>query len=265
MIVSCFECGHRDDSDYMSKIDSPSRKYFYLCDSCMDQEYCYSTPNNTRKNKQAKHGLTYGIEFETSERNEESNILYQYGFIPTGDCSIGGTEWKSPIYGSLSGLRKMFRSIEDVVWVGDDAGTHLNIGTFTSEEMDYIRRFYHSLFIPLCEEMKHRDWETEELFGRFFCDYASEIYLGCYPCGHSNFINVESSNRLEFRICKFISADQYLRCMKMCSEMVKAIRNNFLNHFNKYGEKNKTKFRKHKAKIAAGKMVRIFQKYADKL
>ena len=269
MIVTCKKCGDRDDSFYMNKVNSPSRKYFYVCNYCAGKEENYSTPNNTRRGKQAAHGLTYGIEMETSERNIEDNILYQYDFIPTSDCSIGGTEWKSPIYGSLSGLRKLFRTLEKILVIDEDCGTHLNIGTFSSDEMEYIRRFYHSLFIPLCEVMMY-DYpeDTKRLFGRFFTGYAGKIDKNTDPCAHSNFINVASDNRIEFRLCKFEDADQYLTLMKMHTEFVKAIKNNFLSHFNDdeidNGIKNIRNYRIHKANIAANKMVKIFKKYAAK-
>ncbi len=269
MIVeaNCFNCGRREFVDWMTRINSPSKGYFYLCDDCLDEEDSYHSTNDILKRKPAKHGMTFGFEFETAERNVESNLLYQYDFLPTYDGSIGGTEWKSPIYRSMRGLAKMFRSIENVTSVGDTEGTHLNVGTFSRQEMDYIRRFYHSLFIPLCRSMEEMPHETERLFGRNFTIYAQTIDGDSDPCNHCNFINVESSNRIEFRLCKFKNTKQYMNLIKMHSEFVTTIRNNFLNHFNRNDHSFDTNrnFRFHKAKITANKIVKIFEKYANKI
>jgi hypothetical protein len=45
----------------------------------------------------------------------------------------------------------------------------------------------------------------------------------------------------------------------MCSEWTKIIKTNFLNHFD---DRDSIKYRRHKATIAANKMIRIFDKYA---
>lgn len=262
-LATCKACGYEDDVQNMTRVDSPSRGYFYVCYDCRDREECYRTQNNQLKGVAAKHGLTFGFEFETSLRNNESNLMYEYGFIPTSDGSIYGTEWKSPIYQNLSGLMKMFRTFDDILHIDNDCGTHLNIGTFSPFEMDYIRRFYHSLFVPFCQVLQDYPEDCERVNGRFFNGYADMIHHDIPSDRRYNFINARNTNRIEFRLCKFINSDQYMNCVKMHAEIVKAIKTNFLDHFND-DVQNKTKHRKHKANIAAQKIVRIFKKYAKK-
>lgn len=263
MTATCKYCGMEERSDYMYRVNSPSRGYFYLCDQCIDLEECYSTKNNMIKGVAANHGLTFGFEFETSKRNEESNLLYEYGYIPTSDGSIYGTEWKSPVYRNLRGLMKMFRTFDDILYIGDDCGTHLNIGTFTSFEMDYIRRFYHSLFVPFSECLADYPEDCERVIGRYFNSYADRIDEDSDPLERYNFVNVRNSNRIEFRLCKYTSGSQYMNCIKLHAEIVKCIKKNFLQHFNDNRE-NIREFRSHKAKLTGKKIVRIFKKYAKK-
>ena len=267
--AKCLNCGHEDLTENLYKITSPSKNYFYVCRYCKELENSYYDENPTFSRKAAKHGITWSIELETACRNVESNWLYQYNFLPTSDGSINGTEWKSPIWRTLSGSAQLFRTIEKKCVFNDDCGTHLNIGTYNWQKIDMLKRFYHSLFVPLCEHLKKRPAETEQLFGRYFTYYACEITENTNPTEHRNFINLQHDTHIEFRLCKFITADQYMRCVKLCTEWVKAINNNFIKHFNDHeidsGIQDVKAYRKHKAKVTANKMIRIFNKYAATL
>lgn len=259
----CKACGYEDYTHNMARVDSPSRGYFFVCCDCRDREESYHVRNNYVKGIPAKHGLTFGFEFETSTRNDESNLLYEYGFIPTSDGSIYGTEWKSPIYQNLSGIKKMFRTFDEILHIGEDCGTHLNIGTFDEYEIIYIRRFYHSLFVPFSDYLYDNPYECQRVIGRFFNSYAQKITFSEDATERYNFVNVANSNRIEFRLCKFVNSRQYMDCVKLHKDIVLCIRKNFIDHFNDNVE-NKTKHRKHKAQVTAKKIVKIFKKYANK-
>ena len=262
----CLHCGEEDYARNMTKIDSPSKNYFYICEYCEDHEYSYSRENGKFSHKPAKHGLTYSIELETSERNMESNWLYQYDFLPTSDGSIHGTEWKSPIWENLSGVKQLLRTIEKKCIFDDDCGTHLNIGTYNQDKINMIEEYYHALFIPLSDYLYNHEADTEHIFGRYFVYYARPIITNIDPLNHRNFINIEHDTHLEFRLCKFITADQYMTCIKMCTEFVKTINNNFINHYNDHlidNSLNINSHRLHKANVTANKLIRIFKKYAN--
>lgn len=267
--AKCLNCGNEDLVVNMYKIASPSKNYFYICGYCKDLENSYYDENEVFSRKPASHGMTWSIELETADRNLESNWLYQYNFLPTRDGSIYGTEWKSPIWRSLRGMAQLFRSIEKKCIFDDNCGTHLNIGTYDYQKIDMLRRFYHSLFVPVSEHLRKRPEETEELFGRYFTHYACAITEDSDPNQHENFINLQHDTHIEFRLCKFVTADQYMRCVKLCTEWAKAINNNFIAHFNDHeidsGIQDITAYRKHKAKVTAGKMIKIFDKYAAML
>ena len=267
--AKCLNCGRKHNVENLYKITSPSRNYFYVCEYCLELENGYHDENLTFSRKPASHGITWSIELETADRNIESNWLYQYNFLPTTDGSIGGTEWKSPIWRSLRGMAQLFRTIEKKCIFDGGCGTHLNIGTYNREKIEMLRRFYHSLFVPVCEHLKKYPEETEQLFGRYFTYYACEITENTNPTEHRNFINLQHDTHIEFRLCKFITAEQYMQCIKLCTEWTKTINNNFIAHFNDHeidnGIKDITAYRKHKAKITANKMIRIFDKYAAML
>ena len=161
--------------------------------------------------------------------------------------------------------------------VNHTCGTHFHVSIDSMKDangnktyMGYIRRFYNSLFVPLCEEMKAHPVETERLFGRFFTGYAKEIGWTTTQTMHSDryyFINCMADNNIEFRLNKFTSGKQYQELMKMEVEMVKAIVTNFCEHFmdtewdrNRY--EKRTHYRKHKADVTANKLVKIYRKYA---
>jgi hypothetical protein len=268
--AKCIHCGNEFQTVHMFKVLSPSKNFMYVCNDCNVPDLIlsnrtYYNENSIDSHKQALHGLSWSIELETSECNHDSNWHYQYNFLATHDGSINGIEWKSPIWHNLSGLNQLFRTIEKKCVIGSECGTHLNIGTYNSDKIDMLKRFYHSLFIPLCKRMQSYTNDTIKLFGRDFTYYANTINENSDPDAHTNFINLQHSTHIEFRLCKFKTADQYMNCIKMCTEFVKAINNNFIEHFNDNTIDSSITdikaYRIHKAKITANKLVKIFDKY----
>lgn len=247
----------------------------WLCDehaSRMGDE-SYYRDNSTRRGN-ANHGFTFSIELEmhrpTATMRAELEVV---DFIPTQDCTTD-TEFKSPIYESLKPLPKKLATIEKLINEGHGTvteadGTHFHVGhkdSINATTMDYLRRFYHSLFIPLCEAMKSNSEATVKLFGRNFVHYASPINASTNPTNHANFINLQHDNTIEYRLCKFNNAEQYVNVAKFCKDCTTAIINNFIEHFNdenfdtrRYA--NITEYRRHKASVTAQKLVKLFEKY----
>lgn len=264
--ATCNHCDRVMPVEGMIKIDSPNKNYFYICPRCKDLKYGYNRENNTFTRQANKDNITVSYEFETSSREIESNWLYQYDFIPTHDSTVY-VEWKSPIYKNIRGLAKLFRTIESKLHIGYDCGTHTNVGTFEGDEMSYIIRFYHSLFVGLSDHMRNNEEKAIKLFGRGFNRWACTIDRSSSPTNHSNFINVEHNTHLEFRMAKFVNANQFLHCTKFCIAVVKAVRNNFINNFNKSGltREELKAHRLHKAKITSNKLIALFDKYTENL
>lgn len=269
----------------------------YMCAHCATQNESYHTSNNVIQGTLKKNQVEDGIEFETAFTDEYArNVMFEYGFIPTHDASLrssgtgrrygwdGNTcEYVSGIMQGLNRASKFALSCDKLIADGHmslnaSCGTHFHVSIDSMKDvhgnktyMGYIRRFYNSLFVPLCEEMKAHPEATEALFGRYFTGYAKEINMYTTQKYHEDryyFINCMADTNIEFRLNKFVSGKQYQALMKMEVEMVKAIVANFCEHFmdtewDKRRYEKRTAYRKHKADVTAQKLVKIFRKYAN--
>ena len=227
----------------------------------------YYTENDKRRGTTKKHGFTFSMELEMSRPTEVMRAeLINCDFIPTRDCTTD-TEFKSSIWQSLNPLPKKFTTIEKLLNEGEGAitsaeGTHFHVGHnefINATTIDYIARFYHSLFIPLYEVMKENEDATKNLFGRYFCRWADGINTNTNPRQHENFINLQHDYTIEFRLCKFKNASQYMNVVKFCKDATSCIINNFIKHF----EGATTEQRKHKADVTANKLISLYKKYAN--
>ena len=244
----------------------------FFCDYHFDNLEGYTAENMQEKGTEKKHGFTFATEFETSSSTKKARMeLIDVGYVPTYDCTVD-CEYKSPIYDGLNALSKHCATIDRLqnngqLRIGHECGTHFHVGHkehINAETMEYIRRFYHSLFIPLCEEMKKDSEKTAKFWGRDFTGYAQPIDRNTWPKEHENFINTQHNPTLEFRLCKFVTADQYMNCAKFCRDVVNAVINNFVLHFNDECE-NETAYRTHKAQVTAQKIVKLYNKYTANL
>lgn len=268
----------------------------YMCQRCARENRQYHTSNNEIQGKQKVNAVSTGIEWEMSFSDDYArNTLFAYGLIPTHDCSLrsegdgsrygwdgNACEYVTGIMQGLNIASKMCATIDTLIRDGhasinNSCGTHFHVSINSMRDehgaktyMGYIQRFYNSLFVPLCEVMQANPATTERVFGRYFDHhYCTTVNAGTYAGDRYNFINVTNDSNIEFRLNKFTSAKQYQNLMKMEVEMVQAIVTNFCEHFN--DEKidtrryeNKTAYRKHKAQVTAKKLVKIFEKYANK-
>ena len=270
----------------------------YMCSECATRNRSYHVQNNKVLGTDKVNEVYCGIEFESSFSDEYArNVMFEYGFIPTHDGSLrsdnsgqrygywdrNSCEYVSGLMKGLNRASKFALSCDRLIndgqlKVNSSCGTHFHISIDSMKDvhgnktyMGYIRRFYNSLFVPLCEEMKAHPDETAALFGRYFTGYAKEISMATTQKWHEDryyFINCMADTNIEFRLNKFVSGKQYQALMKMEVEMVKAVVTNFCEHFNdtdfdRRRYPKKTAYRKHKAEVAAKKLVKIFRKYAN--
>ena len=267
--------------------------YAYMCERCATQNQGYHSTATRNRGTQKVNGVYVGIELETSFTNEYArNTLFEYGLIPTRDGSLQsegegrryGWDGNSCEYvtGILSGLNiasKMCNTIQTLkdgehLKINESCGTHFHVSINAMKDSDglltymqYIRRFYHSLFTPLSDKMKANPTATEALFGRNFSRLAEAVNQYTDQDNRYNFINVTNDTNIEFRLNKFVNAKQYQNLMKMEVEMVKTIVTNFCEHFDDEPKDKRryptmTAYRKHKAQTTAKKLVNIFAKYA---
>lgn len=234
--------------DAVSLGDNPRR----VCDDCFKVKgYC--TKNNAINHKGAKHGLTFGCELECIPYSLESQAAFAspyYGFIPTEDCSIsyyGGIEYKSPVWRNLSGLRQMFRSLNQYADFGHKScGQHIHVGHENYNSW-YTRRYAHELFGQVTEWAGNHPLEIAALFGRASSpDYAMfEVYQG----NRYSWINLANDYTIEFRLCKFVNPDQYFSLFCMSGEIMEIVIES---------QKREIDSRK-----AGQKILKIVQKYAE--
>lgn len=253
----------------------------YLCDFHLEEEHSYSDENDKRRGKEKVNRFTYSWENETSHSTEKARIeLMSMGFIPTSDSTVD-VEYKSPIYNGLNAPIKQCVSIEDMLHSGDirigsNCGSHFHVGHaehINPETMRYIRRFYNTLFVPLSQAIAADPEKARKFWGRTFTYYASPItentYSGNVPgyeMPHENFINLQHEYTIEFRLAKFVTAQQYQNVMRFCKDVVSCIINNFILHFNAtdYNDskfESITAYRKHQAEKTARKIVMLYNKY----
>lgn len=247
----------------------------YVCNFHLYNMEGYNDENGYRHGSRKVNGFTFSVELETSYSDSKARgELLDFGFLPTSDCTVD-VEYKSPIYEGLNAISKQCVSIERMMnerhmRIDSDCGTHFHVGHVDGINpitMGYLKRFYHSLFLPLCETMKANPAETIAFWGRNFTYYADTINESSNPEGHCNFVNLQHDYTIEFRLAKFQNAEQYMNMVRFCKEVVNTVINNFIEHFNDEGidstrYSNMTEYRKHKAQVTANKIVKLYKKYA---
>ena len=247
----------------------------YLCDFHYYNEHGYFTRNERKQGTTKVHGFTYGVEFETSRSTAKARIEFtDNGYLPTQDSTVD-VEYKSPIMNGLNQLAKHTVTFERLInendlEVNNSCGTHFHIGgeALNADAMNYIKRFYHSLFVPLSDTLQANPEATKKLFGRPLNYWANAIYNNCDVENHTNFINMQHSKTIEFRACKFVNAKQYMHAVHFCDELTKTVLTNFVEHFNdepkdKRRYPTQKAYRLHKAQTTAKKLVKLFEKYSN--
>lgn len=268
-------CGCQGTNKTFHRISTPNHGDVFFCPDCYHKMEGYETKNDLRVNGKKKHGFTVSIEMELTAHDDAFDRFLQYNnFKPTSDCTVA-IEYKSPIYQSLNGVRKLFRSLCNGVNTRDyfdyRCGTHCNIGhdAINSQTIVWLIRFYHSLFLPMSRWLELNPVASEALYGRQIGGWASPINEHTDPLEHTNFINLQHFTHIEFRQCKFINENQYVDLIQLNTKIVKALLNNFVEHFDdddfdtrRY--KNITEFRKHKATLTGKKIVSLLEKECQK-
>ena len=312
-MARCSGCGHWFVADEMVGTISRKRggRVEKMCRACAERNMWYHTQNNKVMGTAKKNGVLCGIEFESSFSDDYArNTIFEYGFIATHDSSLESDgfgarygrdentcEYVSAIMQGLNRPSKFALTCEHLMNSGhlkinESCGTHFHVSINSMKDvngsnsgrnsyMDMVRRFYHSLFIPLTEEMARDRNKTERVFGRYFTDHYDEY--GCYIRGYApkintstdehsryNFINVTANNNIEFRLNKFVNAKQYQNLMKMEVKMVQTIITNFCEHFmdsdfDRTRYENYTAYRRHKAQVTAKKLVKIYNEFAENI
>ncbi len=216
----CTYCG----KEYLAYAVEKINKTDFICNDCKTS-YDYCTKNNKFQGKQTQ--ISFSFEFETSSKTKELYELVKYNFIGCYDCSIQGLEWKSPIFYNKKSFHTICKKINKFSkYVGNSCGTHLHVAT---PYKNLIRKYQKELFLPILTEMKNNLDQTIKFWGRSFNHYClSEI---SEYSRYNSFNTMSSVETLEFRLLKFINAEQYIRACDFCIDTTKFI-NNFIGKEN---------------------------------
>lgn len=165
-----------------------------------------------------------GVEIEIdADMHEElyqrfRGTLERVGYCLESDCTVAGGEAPSPKMRGLGHISKVLQNNEDAfVYFTSNTGAHIHTGT---SKIDYIRRYYHSIWMPLYDYLDKHDAEWRKTkFGSDFRHYACRISEDTYPENHSNFVNVQHDNTIEFRLPRIRERHQFMNVLKFWREV----------------------------------------------
>ena len=225
----------------------------------------YETKNRSTAHEETKSGKTFGFEFECVPRDaahEACLINRDYKFVPTFDDSLpaDGVELKTPMYYGRRGLLEIFRAAAQNVRFNDRrCGQHINIGDtnfLDATAMVRIRRYAPALFGPLEDAMWKNYNETVSVYGRYFNIYCRRTDGSSRFC-RNYWLNLRHNNRMEIRIAKFVSPEQYYDLVCMWADVLDCLDTHFLRHYGKSAQDNLCAAQK-----AGAALVHIFDRYA---
>lgn len=219
-VYKCKVCGNKifEGEDY---IEVP--KFGKICSNCQGSlDYGYE---NDKWIGSSKSKFTFSIEFETSDNTPELHELRRLGYVPTYDGSIGGYEWKSPIYQGMYGIKLHLKVLNKFSeYVGRECGTHLHVGTLSPNEKRFIEHNFEELFYPLMKRLIENEFETKNFWGRYFNSYADDKLD---PDDRYCWVNIHTSQpTIEFRLLKFKNENQYYNGIKFARDLVRLIIDN---------------------------------------
>lgn len=228
----------------------------FLCDRHMHHlrlalgGYCLE--NKIHSGKPTKDGLTISFEIETSDMSDicATTLVVVFKAIPTSDSTVY-IELKSPIFDSLHASTKLLGTMEYFLNNGgleidSSCGTHLHCGTIDNS-IDFERllspwqnykAFFEKTALYISRGMSEE--KRIEYFGRDFGTWAKRVFFGdtflkcdnrvLYDMSacHVSAFNVQHSYSIEFRLPKFIGANQYRKCILAMQNMVAILKDTFL-------------------------------------
>lgn len=238
-----------------------------LCANCAKISAYNSTERETPIHIQNVDSWRVGLEIECSAHGYDNARMIKchtaasttfWKAAPEHDSSLNdidldgeGIEYHYDIK-NLCGVKATLTTIYGIY--GDSltdvySGQHINVSYDDMTNFDFckIKEYGERIFRPLIDHMKNNNSDTINIWGRYFTSYADiTINNGHYDAFHIK------DNRIEFRLAKFQSVNQYVVLINLCLDIVKTIRNNFC--YNDYDS--------HKADITANKLIKLFDKYS---
>lgn len=202
-----------------------------------------------------------GVEIEIDADMQDAlyqrfrGTLERVGYCLESDCTVAGGEAPSPKMRGLAHISKVLQNNEDAfVYFTSNTGAHVHTST---SKISYIRRYYHSIWMPLFYYINGHDTEWRiEKFGSDFRHYACKINNETYPENHSNFVNVQHEHTLEFRLPRIKERHQFMNVLKFWREV-----GFFLENYDFQENSLSSANRKEVASKAGREIVKIAIKY----
>lgn len=208
----------------------------FLCEWHINNLHGYSFENPVWSGTEKAHGFTVSHELETMRpsRLARCELLVEQ-YFPTSDSTVD-VEFKSPIYRGFNSIAAYASTVEylkktENITIDYNCGTHTHIGhnLINSVSMAYIRRFYHSLFLPLYTAWANDTEKGIQLFGRPAGGWACYLNNASQnETEHAIAINVQHEETIEFRQPRFQSAEQYIAVLHYLKKTMTAIIETFI-------------------------------------
>lgn len=285
-MARCMQCGMVYNVSEMVGTKCNNRgvkKIAYMCNRCATHNDGYTSMRENGVIGGVDNGFKFGLELETNMSSDFfRNMMFRFGFEATHDSSLNNVgerryesgwmgheascEYVSATNKGIKRFTKQFIEIEKALASGDvimdeSCGTHCHISynDMSNNEMQYICNYFQSLFTAVQDVMLQNPEKTAKFFGRNFTHYApafdadTHMRLG----NHSDrycWINATNHTNIEFRLNKFVTAEQMRECIKFEQWMVKTIIDNFTSKY------NSTENRKELAKKTGAKLAKKLEK-----
>lgn len=252
----CCDCAEKTlapSEGHAVAIPSLGFSYRYLCNDCYNNarnayhsnaRQGFSKKGTDKETELAKTEGGYEFELQRVDDNTFttlSTMLNLLGHKGEADCTVS-EEHPTLILKGLACLA-FLRSLEkyDMLSIVDNpnCGAHMHNAI---DNIGIVRRFYHSLFMPLNDYLKSLgSEELERVFGSDFRGYATPINRNSDAMSHSNFVNCQHEKTLEFRLPRVTSARQYIECAKFWRKCVWYINSHFCAVWNESASRDEKK------------------------
>lgn len=222
----------------------------YICPNCLDDldnRLGYHGNATIRRNNPT-NGLgtiktgeteqyTIGVELEYVAGRRTMNhrkarytfkVLIERSFNvkEESDCTVDG-EFPTDKMNGANILSSVLRHIEKYGFIPfldyETVGAHIHVECTCIE---FVRNWYNTLFVPLSDYLTgHSDEWLIDNFGRAFGAYREPITIRSDYYGHSNFVNCQHDNTLEFRLPRVRTADQFMHTVYFWRDVVALLNN----------------------------------------
>lgn len=264
----CLVCGRKVYANEGFRRMVRGRGYRVFCCEHADSLHCYHGSIQYRAERIGTHkstplaATTVGVEIETDamSRSDEKYLrfrgtLERVGFVFESDCTIRTGEAPSPIMQGLATISAILRNNQDCLYMLDTprTGAHTHVAV---DDIGYLRRYYHSIFVPFSEWLAGHssEWLVEK-FGSDFRGYAEPIDFHSDIYDHSNVVNMQHDHTIEFRLPRITGYKQYMQVIKFWREV-----GFFLNNYD-FKKEAEAVERKDRAKRAGQAIIGIATRY----